>query len=366
MTLPRQLLIIAIIAAAAVAGWIYVLPLLNSAEAVSPKRGAKADTVIVVAREVTTGREKIRIQVVGTSQASRSATLHPAAAGEITRLNFSADEKIEAGQVLLELDSETEQLAVDLARVRLDDARRTFKRLERLMPSGAVATSTHDDARSTLEAARIALRQAEVALADRVMIAPFSGRAGLTDLDVGDRVDTDTPVTSLDQREVLLIGFDVPEALLGKIGKGDPITASPWSDRGAEREGKVFDVGSRVDARTRTFRVRATLENADDALRPGMSFRVASEIVGATYPVVPEIAVQWGGDGSFVWAVRDGAVHRVPARIVQRQEAEILVDARLAAGDMIVVEGFHRMRDGRKVSIAGSRNPGAGSKNPGS
>lgn len=358
MTLPRQLLIIGIIAAAAVAGWIYVLPLLGTAEAVVSKRGGKANNVTVVAREVKTGREKIRIEVVGTSQASRSATLHPATAGEITRVNFSADEKIEAGQVLLELDSETEQLAVDLARVQLDDAKRTFTRLERLMPSGAVATSTHDDAKSALEAARIALRQAEVALADRVIIAPFSGRAGLTDLDVGDRVDTDTPVTSLDQRESLLIAFDVPEELLGKIGKGDRIFASPWSDRGAEREGVVFDVGSRVDARTRTFRIRATLENADDALRPGMSFRVASEIVGESYPVVPEIAVQWGGDGSFVWVVRGDEAQRVPARIVQRQEAEILVDARLTSDDRVVVEGFHRMREGRKVSISSTKTPG--------
>lgn len=359
MTLPRQLLIIGIVAAIVAAGWLYVLPLLGSAEAVATKRSGKTKSVNIVAREVTSGREKIRIQVVGTSQAARSATLHPAAAGEITRINFSADDRIEAGQVLLELDSETEQLAVDLARVRLEDALRTFKRLDRLMPSGAVASSTHDDAKSALEAARIALAQAEVALADRVMVAPFAGRAGLTDLDVGDRVDTDTPVTSLDQREVLLVGFDVPEALLGKIGKGDRITASPWSDRGGEREGAVLDVGSRIDTRTRTFRVRASLENADDALRPGMSFRVASDIIGASYPVVPEIAAQWDGGGSFVWAVQDGKARRVPARIVQRQEAFILVNAELKPGDLVVVEGFHLMREGREVSIASAKNPGS-------
>lgn len=359
MSLPRQLLIIVIIASAAVGGWVYVLPLLGSAEAVATKRGGKGTSVNIVAREVTAGRETIRIQVVGTSQAARSATLHPAAAGEITRIDFSADDKIEAGQVLLELDSETEQLAVDLARVRLEEAQRTFKRLDRLMPSGAVASSTHDDAKSALEAARITLRQAEVALADRVMVAPFAGRAGLTNLDVGDRVDTDTPVTSLDQREVLLVGFDVPEALLGKIAKGDRITASPWSDRGSERDGLVFDVGSRIDARTRTFRVRASLDNGDDALRPGMSFRVTSEIVGGSYPVVPEIAVHWDGGGSFVWAAQDGKARRVPARIVQRQEALILVDAELKPGDRVVVEGFHHMREGRKISAANSENPGS-------
>ncbi len=359
MTLFRQMLLIGCIAGAAALGWFYVVPMFSAAEADAPKRGDRPRSVGVVAREATSGQEKIRIQVVGTAQAVRSATLHAAAAGEITRINFSADGKVETGQILLELDSETEKLAVDLARVRLDDARRTFERLARLKSTGAVANSTHDDAKSALEAARIELKQAEVALADRHVVAPFNGRIGLTDLDVGDRVGTDTPIASLDQRDELLIRFEVPEALLGRIMKGDRITASPWSDQNILREGLVVDVGSRINDRTRTFAVRARIGNEDDALRPGMSFRVASEIVGKTYPVVPEIAVQWGGDGSFVWAIRDGKSRRVAAAIIQRQEADILIDAALEPGDQVVVEGFHRLRDGRAVSLEGAKAAGS-------
>lgn len=351
MTLFRQLLIIGLIAGAAAASWIYLVPALGTAETVAPKRGAKKQIVSVIARDVTSARETIRIHVVGTARAMRSATLHAAAAGEITQINFTADQPVKAGAVLLELDSETEQLAVDLARVRLADARRTFERFARLKTTGAVSGSTHDDAQSAVEAARIELKTAEVALADRHVVAPFSGRIGLTDLDVGDRVDTDNAIASLDQRDVLLVRFEVPEALLGRIGKGDRISASPWSDRKVEREGEVFDVGSRVDERTRTFSVRARLANPDDALRPGMSFRVASEIVGATYPVVPEIAVQWGGDGSFVWVIKDDKARRTQAMIVQRQGSNILVDADLRPGDKVVIEGFHRMREGRQVAL---------------
>ncbi len=359
MTLFRQLILIGFLAGTAAIGWFYVVPMLSPAEADAPKRADKPRGVGVVAREVLSGQEKIRIQVVGTAQALRSATMHAAAAGEITRINFSADEKVKAGQILLELDSETEKLAVDLARVRLDDARRTFERLARLKTTGAVANSTHDDAKSALEAARIELKQTEVALADRHVIAPFSGRIGLTDLDVGDRIGTDTAIASLDQRDELLIRFEVPETLLGRIMKGDRIMASPWSDQGIVREGVVSDVGSRIQERTRTFAVRARLGNADDALRPGMSFRVSSEIVGKAYPVVPEIAVQWGGEGSYVWAIRDGKARRVAAAIVQRQEADILIDAKLEAGDKVVIEGFHRLRDGRPVSLAGSGTAGS-------
>ena len=248
MTMLRQVLIIGLICAGAAASWVYLVPAFGTVDAVATKRGGKKQPVGVVAREVTSAREKTRILVVGTARALRSITLHPAAAGKIMGIHFSADQRVKSGRLLLELDSEAEQLAVDLARVRLDEADRTFKRLARLKSSGAVSNSTHDDALSTLEAARIELKQAEVALTDRHVVAPFTGRIGLTELDVGDRVDTTSPIASLDQRDVLLVRFELPEALLGRIKKGDPISASPWSDRDLSRVGGIFDVGSRIDA----------------------------------------------------------------------------------------------------------------------
>ena len=351
MTLLRQLLIIGLIAAVAAGAWTYLGSVLGSAEIGAGKRNGKKPPAIVVVQEVASAHEKIRVRVVGTARALRSATLHSASAGEIIRINFTADQQVTGGAVLLELDSEAEQLAVDLARIRLDDSRRTFERLRRLKSSGAVANSTHDDAQSALKATRIELKRAEVNLADRHVVAPFSGRIGLTELDVGDRVDTDSAIASLDQREALLVRFEVPEALLGRIGKGDKVRVTPWSDRTIVAEGSVFDVGSRVNEQTRTFLVRARIANPNDALRPGMSFRVASDVIGQAYPMVPEIAVQWGGGGSFLWLIRDGKAHHVEATIVQRQEADILVDAAILPGDLVVVEGFHRMRDGREVSF---------------
>jgi RND family efflux transporter MFP subunit len=341
-----------VIAGAAGAAWMYLGPVLGSAAVKGhPPGGKKKPAAVVVVRPVTTARETIRIQVVGTARARRSATLHPAAAGEITRINFITDQHVTAGSILLELDREFEQLAVDLARIRLADAQRIFERLRRLKSTGAVANATFDDAQSALAAARIALKQAEVALADRHVVAPFSGRIGLTALDVGDRVDTGSAIASLDQRETLLVRFEVPEALLGRIVKGDKVQVTPWSDPNAVTEGVVFDVGSRINERTRGFPVRARIANPNDTLRPGMSFRVASEVTGPVYPMVPEIAVQWGGDGSFVWMAGAGKARWVKATIVQRQEAYILVDARLQAGDLVVVEGFHRLRDGKDVSF---------------
>lgn len=361
MSLIRQLIVIIMIAGAAVAGWSYFGADLGATktERKKPKGGKKAVTALV--RPSSTGVENIRLHVVGTARALRSADLHPPTAGEIMRINFGADQQVAAGDILVELDRESEELAVDLERVRLADAERKFKRLRRLKSKGAVANSTHDDAQSSLEAARIELKRAEVHLADRHVVAPFAGRIGLTEFDVGDRVDADSVIASLDQREVLLVRFEVPEALLGRIKVGDKTRIAPWSDPKAQTQGAIHDVGSRINDRTRTFPVRARIDNPKDKLRPGMSFQVSTEVIGAEYPKVPEIAVQWSGGGSSLWIVTDGVVRQVKATIVQRQGSSILVDADITTGELVVVEGFHRMRVGRKVQASIAPDGAAGS-----
>ncbi|MDF1791876.1 MAG: efflux RND transporter periplasmic adaptor subunit [Thalassobaculaceae bacterium] len=351
MTVLRQILVVGLLAALVAAGWVFAGPMLSDAgDGNKPPRGGTKAAAAVVA-EVTFAAERVRVEAVGTARAEHSAILFAPTAGEIEAINFTGDGVVKQGDVLLELDREAEELAVQLARVRLADANRIVKRLSSLSSSGAVAQATLDDALTTLEAARISLKQSEVALSDRFVVAPFSGRIGLTDLDIGDRVSSDTRIASLDDRSTLLVRFAVPEALLGRIRVGETASVVPWASADISAEGTVFDVDSRVDEENRSYTVRARIPNGDDLLRPGMSFRVSLDIRGADHPRVPEVAIQWGGDGSFVWAVRDGTAKRVPVTIVQRQEAMVLVDGGLAPDDLVVVEGLHRMRPGSPVEI---------------
>jgi hypothetical protein len=80
-----------------------------------------------------------------------------------------------------------------------------------------------------------------------------------------------------------------------------------------------------------------------------MSFRVLLDLDGAIWPVVPEVSLQWGASGPYVWAVREGRAERVEARVVQRRQGRILIDAELVAGDQVVAEGVQRMRQGTPV-----------------
>lgn len=315
--------------------------------------------VSVIAQPLSFESAQTRVEAVGTSRALRSVELYPATSGEVVSVNFEPGQKVEAGDVLVELDSRDERLAVELAEVRLKDAERLYDRYQRSGSSGAVLPTQLDAARTQMESARIELGRARVALDDRFVKAPFDGHVDVTDVDPGDRVSVDTVITTIDDRDALLVSFDVPELLVGELEQGDRVALVAWNRASDKLTGEVVELGSRIDPATRTFIVRATVGNDRDTLRPGMSFRVSVAVQGRTYPVLAETAVQWGAEGAYVWTIQEGTARRVPVKIIQRQQGRVLVEGAMTPGDLIVVEGIQRMRndvpvDYQTIGVAGS------------
>lgn len=295
--------------------------------------------------------QRTRVETVGTAEARRSVLLYAPSAGEVTAVTFKPGDRIEANAVLLELDARDEQLALDLAESRLRDAERTMSRYDRAGERAAFTETQLDQARIAVEEARIARDRARVALDDRTLEAPFDGIIGLTTIDPGDRITTTTPVATLDDRSLLRVRFGVPEAFLGQIAIGDPVQLEPWSGRAVEAEARIIDIDSQVDPATRTFTVRAALANDDDRWRPGMGFRVALELTGREYARVPELALQWGGDGAYVWTVDDaGTAARREVQLIQRDRGSVLIDG-VAPGEAVVLEGVQKMSEGRLVEV---------------
>ena len=300
MSLIKQLALVAVLCGLGVAAYRYGWPLVAPADRVSGCTGSKrvdrprsavgggnrAATVLVKAVELRPQRSRIR----GRRHGAGVPVGHPPS--RVRRRGRGGPlrarpGRCEKGSVLLELDSRREKLAVDLARVRVGNARQLLSRYERSAGSGAYAESTVADARGALEEAEIALRQAEMALNDRKVIAPFDGFVGLTDIDVGDRIGTGDAITTLDDRASLLVGFSIPELFLGRIGKGHPVEVATWAARDKPIPGEIVDLGSRIDPVSRSFTARARVANAGDAFRPGMSFAVTLDVHGEPLPPGP-------------------------------------------------------------------------------
>lgn len=312
-----------------------------------------ASTVPVIVAPSTSARDTVDLNIIGSGSARHSVAMFPAVAGEVAKVAFRTGQAVRAGQVLLRLVDRQQRLAADLASAKVDAASVLADRYEATRGSGAVSESVLDEANAVLRGARIELAQARVAVTDRVVYAPFSGIVGFSDIERGDRVTTETVLTTIDDRRVLFIDVDVPEPYLARIAPGHLISAVNPAYPERSFAGKVSEIDSRVDPISRNVRVRATVVNTADLLRPGMSFTIKLSMPGKIFVSVPELALQWDRDGSFVWVIREGKSKKVPVRPVRRTSGRVLVDGALTSGETVVVEGVQRLREGRGVHVVG-------------
>lgn len=316
---------------------------------------AQTRTTQVVVQALSLENQVSNIEAVGTAEAYQSVNIFPAVADKVTHVHFAPGESVEKGDVLLELDDRRQQVAVQRAAIELKDATRNLERLQLSKNNGAVTQSALDEASTIKELAKVALREANVELEDRKVLAPFSGIVGLSDVEVGDRISSSTLVTTIDNREKLYVNFSAPESgLSALINNNSKVQLQPWSDRSTVITASIGQLDSRVDTQNRTLRIRALFENTKGYL-PGMSFRVSIQALGDEYFAIPESGLSWGTDGAYVWIAEGNIAKRVDVQIKQRLKGRVLVEGQLKAQQLLIVEGIQRLRPNQVIEIAETR-----------
>ncbi len=296
-------------------------------------------------------------EAVGTGRAQFSADIHSAISEEVTDILFESQQRVNKGDVLVQMDNRHELLAVRLAKVKLKNTRSLLNRYKKAVKNGAVPQSEVDEAQANYDSANLELERALLSLEERQVIAPFDGVVGIPNVDPGDRLNPDTLITGLDNRDILYIDFEVPESLAGALKKAQEekqeIKAITPSYSGNTFKGTITAQESRLNPATRTIMARASIVNDEDLLRPGMSFKTRWEIPGKKYATVPEISLQWGRDGSFIWIIQNGIAKKTTAQVVARIAGRVLLEGDIKEGDEVVLEGVQRLRPDSKVEIIG-------------
>jgi membrane fusion protein (multidrug efflux system) len=294
------------------------------------------------------------VEALGTAQANESVTLTAKVTDTVRRVNFEDGDYVEAGTVLIELTNQEEEALLAEARANLDDAESQLRRLEDLSQRGLAAASDLDVARSRAAAQQARLNSIVARLRDRLIQAPFSGLLGFRQVSPGTMLSPNTPITSIDDISVIKLDFTVPETAIGTMSEGARVVAKSVSFPGREFEGTVRTVGSRVDPVTRAITVRAHIENGDRALRPGMLLTVEVVTAERTALVVPEGSVFQIQNRAYVYAVDGDTARQHEIDIGSRRFGVVEVLGGLKEGDLIVVEGTIKLRDGAKLRYEAS------------
>lgn len=299
------------------------------------------------------GRIADTVEAIGDGRALRSVAVHAQSPGRVAAVLVQSGQMVQAGDILLRLDSEAEEIALSRAQLVLDDARARRERVAQLRGSGASTDVQMREADLALRQAELALRQAEFNLAQRVVEAPISGWLGILTAEVGAQLGTATEIAQIDDRSALLVDFRLPERMVGRLALDGEVMAEALAGRSAPITGRISAIDNRVDPASRTLRVQARLDNTQDLLRAGMAFAIRIALPGEPAPAVDPLSVQWSREGAFVWVVREGRAARLPIRILQRSETEVLVEAAFAPGDLVIVEGVQAVRAGAPVTVDG-------------
>lgn len=361
MSVLRQLLAMCLIAGLGYGLYTMYEIRSNAADsAPQAERPRAAPAVEVVAAESRPLSENI--EAVGTTRALQSVDIVPLAEGRIETLSIEPGLLVEAGAVIVTLDSEIEVATLAETEATLLEKTSAVERSESLLRSNTISTANVEQVRAEAAIARAAVDRARRRLADRTIRAPFSGVLGIAAVDLGARVDTDDVLTTLDDLSEVEIEFRLPETVYGQIGAGQQIVANSAAFPGRDFGGIVAAIDSRIDNVSRSFRVRARIPNDDRVLPAGMFMRLDLALADREGIVVPEESVGIESGEPFVYVVVDGIAERRPVEIGLRRAGVIEITEGVQAGDLVIARGIQSVRDGGPVNII-EETPAAAAEN---
>lgn len=337
--------------------------------AVSAPAAVEVDVAPVVARKVVDWQS-----YSGRLEAVERVDVRPRVSGTITEVHFKNGAVVRKGEVLFTIDpapyraelSRAEaQLAAAEARVRYTKAE--LERAARLVADSTVTRRTLDerehnarDAAAAVRAAEADVQVARLNLGYTSVMSPIDGRVSRAEITVGNVVAAGAsglPLTTIVSVSPIYAAFDVDEqTYLRHIASvkdkaGVPVQLGLANEADYSRAGVIEDVDNRLDPVSGTIRVRASIDNPDGLLVPGLYARVK---VGGSDPkpavMVDERAIGTDQDKKFVLVVGDD--NKVAYRAIQlgsRQEGLRIVTEGLQPGERIIVNGVQRARPGDVV-----------------
>jgi membrane fusion protein (multidrug efflux system) len=296
------------------------------------------------------------VRLIGQSAAVDGVTLTTKAAGIIAAIEFQNGAEVQAGQVLVRLDSAREEAQVRQAQGERDLVQAELANRLPLLEQGLVRPDEITRLKAGLEAREGGLASARAALSERTVVAPFSGRIGIRRVSVGALVTPGTAIAPLVKEDPVQVEFSVPETAIAGLKPGLVVRATTPAWPGRVFTGAVTAVDPQASETTRSVGAIAIIPNPDRALRPGLALTVELVVQRIADAVrVPEGALVRQGDAAFVWVVADagkGAVaRRVPVQTGVRSPGQVQIVSGVAAGAQVVVEGLQRVRDGAPVRL---------------
>jgi len=308
------------------------------------------------------------LEFPGTLRAVEGVHLTAEVGGVVTNIAVENGAEVNQGDLLFEMDVTTEQAELAASEARLRLAKVNLERAKGLLERRTISQSEYDTAAANLDEATAIVENLRSVIRKKVIRAPFSGRVGIREVNVGQTVAQGDPIIPIFNDNPIFVEFSVPQSQLPFIKTGQTVRVRVGGNGKHETQGTITAINPALNEITRSVRVQGTLDNPDGVLRPGefvQAVVVQPEKKRALAVPVTAIVNAAYGDSVFIVEEKDGQ------QIARQQFVQtggtrgdfVAVEEGISAGERVVSSGAFKLGNGMRVLPNDSMQPTA-SANP--
>jgi membrane fusion protein (multidrug efflux system) len=312
------------------------------------------------------------LQVIGTAAAIQGVTVSADLPGTVDKIHFESGKIVQAGDVLIELDTRQERAQLAAAQADWELAKINYGRQQKLVEQGVVARTEYDNADAQAKSTEAHVGEIKATIERKTIRAPFTGILGIRQVNLGQYLAAGQAIVPLQSINPIYVNFGVPQQEAPKVRVGRELRMTSDDLPGVQFGGRVSALDSVVNESTRNIQVQATLPNPQGRLRPGMFVQVQVGL-GASQDVItlPASAINYAPYGDSVYVVTDikdtktgktfRGVRQEFVKIAGTRGDQVGIISGVNPGEEVVTSGVFKLRNGAPVEVNNSVQP---SNNP--
>ncbi len=300
---------------------------------------------------------EIALTAVGSLVAVQGVTVTAELTGKIVEIAFQSGGKALKGGLLIRQDTSSEEAQLSGAVAQAKLTRTILARNAKMLPDRIVSQADYDTSVANHEQATAQADNIRTVIGKKTILAPFSGRLGIRQVNLGQILREGDPIVTLQSLDPIFVNFALPQQHLSQLRFGLPVRVTCDALPGVTIDGRITAVNPLVDAETRNIQLQATLANQAEKLLPGMFVNVAVRLpLRKKVLAIPATAVLYAPYGDSVFVVSDAkeggkAVRQQFVRLGEKRGDFVAVISGLKEGETIVSTGVFKLRNGQAVAV---------------
>ena len=359
-------ILLAVLLVTVVAGALVGIKALQIRKMIAQGESFVMPPAVVSTANATSASWETVLRAVGSVTPVQGVTLTAETPGKVVRIEFDSGDRVEAGEVLVQMDvsQETAQLRALEASENL--ARISLKRIETLLAQRSTAKSEYDVALAEHRQVLAQMDALRAVIAKKTIRAPFAGTLGLRHVNLGQNLGDADKVATLQRLDSVYVEFVLPQQQVGQVRTGYTVRVTSDALPGQTLEGRLVAMEPLADSATRTVRMQAVFDNPGEILRPGM-FVNAGVVLPAREDVtlVPATAVLFAAYSDSVFVVEQAEgngteglkLRQQFVTLGERRGDFVTVTRGVEPGQTVVSTGVFKYRNGQSVIVDNTLNP---------